>query len=276
MRDPREGIDRGGFIRTGADRSRVPPPYEPVLAALTDIAGSTPGPGLVSLYVYGSVATGTARIPASDVDTVAVGLSVTAAATVGQQLSEQFADLCRAVEIGVAIPEHYAGQGDAAYGNRAFLRHYCVHVCGPDLTAGWPAVPADARAARGFNGDLAAHYRRWREALDTHDGEDAHGEDAEDLAVQALARRIARKTLLAVAGLVSMQDRTWTTDRAGAAQRWGQLHPPLAAGLRELVAWGESARPVRHDAVRRSLHKDGTVHQIVDAFDEAIGMWTCR
>jgi hypothetical protein len=96
---------------------------------------------------------------------------------------------------------------------------------------------------------------------------------AED-AVRALARRVARKTLLAVSGLVSVRDRTWTTDRVAAAQRWGRLNPPLAAGLTELVAWGESARPVRRDEVGRSLQAGGTVHEVVAAFDTEIGMWS--
>lgn len=270
VRDPREGIDPDGHIRTGAHRSRVPAPYEPVLAALTDVAATAPGP--VSLYVYGSVATGTARTPASDVDVVSIGLSATGAASASTQLSTQFGDLCRAVEIGVARPGYDDGDGDAVYGDRAFLRHYCVHLTGPDVTAGWPAFRADARAARGFNGDLAEHHRRWLSDLDVIEGMDAGFGPTEE-AVQALARRVARKTLLAVAGLVSVRDRTWTTDRVSAAQRWAELHPPLAAGLRELGAWGGSARPLRCDDVRRSLQRNGTVHQVVTSFRQEIGTW---
>ena len=270
MRDPREGTNPDGNIRTGAHRSRVPARYEPVLAALTDVAATAPGP--VSLYVYGSVATGTARTPASDVDVVSIGLSATRAASASTRLSTQFEDLCRAVEIGAAQPDYYSGHGDAVYGDRAFLRHYCVHLTGPDLTADWPAFPADTRAARGFNGDLAEHHRRWLSDLDLIEGMDA-GSGPTGHAVQALARRVARKTLLAVAGLVSVRDLTWTTDRVSAAHRWGELHPPLAAGLRELGAWGESARPVRCDDVRRSLQRNGTVLQVVTAFSREIGMW---
>lgn len=270
MRDPREGIDPDGNIRTGAHRSRVPARYEPVLAALTDAVATAPQP--VSLYVYGSVATGTARSPVSDVDVVSIGLSATGAASASTQLSRQFEDLCRAVEIGVARSEDYDGDGDAAYGNRAFLRHYCVHLTGPDVTAGWPAFRADARAARGFNGDLAEHHQRWLTDLDVIEAMGA-GDGPIGEAVKPLARRVARKTLLAVAGLVSVLDRTWTTDRVRAAQRWGELHPPLAAGLTQLAAWGESAVPVQCDDVRRSVQPNGTVHQVVTAFGQEIGMW---
>lgn len=270
MRDPREGIDPDGNIRTGAHRSRVPARYEPVLAALTDVVATAPEP--VSLYVYGSVATGTARAPASDVDVVGIGLSATGAASAGTRLNRQFENLCRAVEIGVVRPEDLGGDGDAAYGNRAFLRHYCVHLTGPDVTAGWPAFRADARAARGFNGDLAEHHRRWLNDLDVIEAMGA-GDGPTGDAVRAMARRVARKTLLAVAGLVSVRDRTWTTDRVRAAHRWGELHPPLSAGLTQLSAWGESAWPVQCNEVRRSVQRNGTVHQVVTAFGQEIGMW---
>ena len=45
---------------------------------------------------------------------------------------------------------------------------------------------------------------------------------------------LARKSLLATAGLVSVHDRTWTTDRHSAARRWGQIEPVWATSLNEL------------------------------------------
>ncbi|MCM0638919.1 hypothetical protein [Cellulomonas wangsupingiae] len=39
--------------------------------------------------------------------------------------------------------------------------------------------------------------------------------------------RVARKTLLAVAGLVSVHDHTWTTDRSRAVRRWCEIEPAL-------------------------------------------------
>lgn len=75
--------------------------------------------------------------------------------------------LSRGVEIGAASPADFHGQGDEVYGLRVFLRRYCVHLVGPDSTLDVPAFPADRRAARGFNGDLAQHRRRCGDALRT-------------------------------------------------------------------------------------------------------------
>jgi hypothetical protein len=58
--------DRGG----GAPPVRVPAAFEPVLADAVAVAG---GSG-ASLYVYGSVATGTVRPGSSDVDLLSIDL----------------------------------------------------------------------------------------------------------------------------------------------------------------------------------------------------------
>ena len=109
---------------------------------------------------------------------------------------------CRGVEIAAAAAVDLAGDTDAAYGSRVFLRHYCVHLAGPDPSAGLPAFPAGARAARGFNGDIGQHVRRWRQELESR-----------AVVADLLGTRTARKTLLAAAGLVSVRDRTWTIPR---------------------------------------------------------------
>ncbi|MFW6079240.1 MAG: hypothetical protein ACODAE_06450 [Gemmatimonadota bacterium] len=71
-RDPREGIDDGGFLTTGADLANVRPPYDAVLADARDAIVGALGPDLHGLYLYGSVATGRASPPGSDLDLAAV------------------------------------------------------------------------------------------------------------------------------------------------------------------------------------------------------------
>jgi hypothetical protein len=245
-----------GTIVTGADRSRVPAAFEPVLAdaaAFADLCGA-------SLYVYGSVANGTVRPGLSDVDLVAIGMADPAG--VGEVLSGRYAGLCRGVEISAYTAAGLAGDSDAAYGDRVFLRHYCVHLAGPDPAAAFPAYPADARAARGFNGDIAQYQRRWRQALES-------GTTPAEL----LGVRAARKTLLAVAGLASVRDRTWTTDRARAARRWGEIEPGLASSLGTLLSWATAERAPVAGEVRLALADDGVVAAVVDRFASLIGLW---
>ena len=230
--DPREGIDARGMIATGARRDRVPPPFETVVEAIAEAV--TAADIDAAVYLYGSVATGQARPGSSDVDVLTIGLAPEVAAEIGRDLDARFDDLCRGVELGAASASDLRGDHDEAYGFRVFLRHYCVHLAGPDVR---PAhdFPADERAARGFNGDIAEHLARWRTTLDTTDHADMP------------ATRVARKTLLAVAGLVSVQYGTWTTDRRRAVEPWSLVHPELAAGLDRLLGWTGGSDP-RHES----------------------------
>lgn len=254
--DPGEGLDRDGLIRTGVGIDRIPERYRPVLDATVDVVrASAPA---ASVYAYGSVATGAARSPGSDVDVLTIGLDDVAAAGIAAQLSAQFGGLCRAVEIAAASGSDLVGESDEAYGFRVFLHHYCVHLAGADFDAATTGFPGDRRAARGLNGDIGGHHARWRRA-------DSSTDTAE------LGRRIARKTLLAVAGLVSIHDATWTTDRQRAARRWSDVHPSLRTGLGELLAWADGSATASSRTVEQSI--DGTVATIVDQFATAIGLW---
>ena len=261
MYDQYEGISPEGVIVTGARRDRVPQQFEPVLSAVADQLSDLAAD--VSLYVYGSVATGTARLGSSDVDLLTVGLPAPRARSLGISLSNQFATVCRGVEISPAQPAELVGDEDIAYGNRVFLRHYCVHLQGPDRQANVASFKADARAARGFNGDIAQHLRRWRAAA----------ADADPITAAALGRRVARKTLLAVAGLVSVHDTTWTTDREGSARRWSVIDRSLAGPLADLVAWSEQHRQPTMVELQTALAPDGVVDSVTRAFQSEIGLW---
>ena len=143
---------------------------------------------------------------------------------------------------------------------RVFLRHYCVHLAGPDVGLDLPDFRADKAAARGFNGDIGLCADRWCKEL------------VRTPYPVLLGRRVARKTLLAVAGLVSVHDAIWTTDRVAAAWRWGELKPELAGSLRELVRWsGTLTTGPSPSEVDVAL--GGVVADVVDEFRRTMGLW---
>ena len=274
MRDPDECVSPAGTIVTGAARERVPPVFEPVLAAAAaeigeldlphgSVESTASGSDSWSLYLYGSVATGRARAGSSDVDLLAVGVASGDADSIAGRLTTRFAGLCRSVDLAVVRPADLIGVGDEAYGNRVFLRHYCVHLAGADPVDATAEFAADARAARGFNGDIALHADRWRSSL-------ASGAIRKDLSWE-LGRMVARKSLLSVAGLVSIHDQIWTTDRVAAAQRWSRIDPSLEEGLATLVGWLDGDITATREAVEDAL--DGPIVDIVAAFERTIGLW---
>ncbi len=257
MYDPLEGMTPLGTITTGARPDRLAAEFRPVLAAAIELVRSA-DPG-TSLYVYGSVATGMAQRPTSDVDLLSIGLASDVAAEISADLSGRFAAISRAVEIGPAQRTDFSSDTDEGYGGCVFLKHYCVHLTGADLHSELPDFPADTRAARGFNGDIAIHAARWRSDLES-------GADP-----GTLARRLARKTLLAVAGLVSIHDETWTTDRNRGAARWAEIEPSLKAGLNTLVIWSAGDGEPDRNEVGAVL--DAVVARVASSFEESIGLW---
>jgi uncharacterized protein len=256
MRDPLEGLTADGLIRTGVARDRVPSWIEPTLAvSVKRLLSQSPS---ASVYVYGSAATGAARRSTSDLDLLAIVIGADDMREVARAVSVHAADVCRSVEIAVASRSSLDGDGDEPYGLRVFLHHYCVLVAGPDVRRASSGFPGDRRAARGFNGDIARHHAHWRDvAGDAHPAE--------------LGRRVSRKTLLAVAGLVSLRDATWTTDRETAAHRWAEVHPELSDGLAELLDWSSGRTLAERHALAR--HLDSTIDQIVVQFTDEIGLW---
>ena len=162
--DPEEGLNPDGTIRTGVRRDRMPAQFEPVVVAAVEACGEL-SDGRAELHLYGSVATGRARLGVSDVDLVAIGVPEGWARGMSAALSTRFMDVCRGVEIGPGQPADFRGDGDAAYGNRVFLRHYCVPLSGPDALRNAEPFPGDSRAARGFNGDIGRCLDAWQRRL---------------------------------------------------------------------------------------------------------------
>lgn len=81
------------------------------------------------------------------------------------------------------------------------------------------------------------------------------------------------RTLLAVAGLVSVHDATWTTDRAGAARRWSQLHPAFTSASTSLVQWSEGASTASPEQLHQTLAGGDVVDLAVQDFSTNIGLW---
>jgi hypothetical protein len=252
------------MIRTGVAPDCIPAAFVPIIAAAIArfedwrVDGSAGEDA--ALLLYGSVATGMARVGASDVDLIALGVDPAAAAALGSELGERFGELCCSAEIGTGDIDGHLGADDESYGARVFLRHYCVLLAGRDPVPGSSSYAGDIAAARGLNGDIGHALEAWRRDY------------AANANPASLRRGIARKTLLAIAMLASIRDRTWTTDRQEGADRWRRHRPDLADALATLLAWsdGECADLA---AVAAMLPPDGVIERVVADYAADIGLW---
>jgi uncharacterized protein len=202
-RDPAEGVDADGYLVTGAAVANVAAAYRPVIADC--VATLTRFPALDGLYLYGSVATGQARPPDSDLDLLALWSStVDGVATAVAALSTRHSAVVREVGLAQAPVESLAEEAD-----RCFLKHYCVPLAGRDRRPSLPRFRPSRALADGFNGDLTPTL----ESIVAR------------AATPAAAERALRRVLLAVATIESVSHATWSTDRATGAALLRQHHP---------------------------------------------------
>lgn len=244
-RDPVEGVDGDGVIVTGASVDRVPAVYLPVVEDCTAVLTEMFGGWLHSLYLYGSVATGQARPPESDVDLIPVWVGSVApegVADVAAVLSRRHRGLVREVGLAPATLAEVRSDGRDGLGLRCFLRHYCVCLAGMDLRPSLPACRGSRAVAEGFNDDVPTLVRGWRSELEA-------ARTPSEVAV--VARAAARKLLLVAATLESAEHGGWTTDRQTGATMLAAHHPEWASTARLAVDWcAHPDRPTADDVHR--------------------------
>jgi uncharacterized protein len=232
-RDPAEGLDADGYLVTGAAPDRIPPAYEPVIADC--VAALTAYPELDGLYLYGSVATGQARPPRSDLDLLALWTSTVDVSGVVATLSARHGAVVREVGLAQATVDSLAGAAD-----RCFLKHYCVPLAGRDRRPTLPRCRPSRALADGFNDDLAAVVHTLRSTVD----------DAPTPAARAAAvRKAARRLLLATATIESVSHGSWSTDRGTGAALLSRHHPEWTDVAARAVEWSAGGGP--DDGVQR-------------------------
>jgi uncharacterized protein len=220
-RDPAEGVDADGYLVTGAALANVPPAYRPVIDDC--VATLTAFPALDGLYLYGSVATGQARPPDSDLDLLALWTSTVDASAAVTALSARHAAVVREIGLAQARVDSLAAEAD-----RCFLKHYCVPLAGRDRRVDLPRCRPSRALADGFNDALPALVRRLRSAVD------GAATPADRLVA---VRKAARRLLLAVATVESVSHGSWSTDRATGAALLARHHPQWSEVASRALAW---------------------------------------
>jgi uncharacterized protein len=216
VRDRSEGVGPDGTVVTGAGRTALPSVYRELVEAVVAELTGTLREALHSVYVYGSVATGQARAPRSDLDLVTVLRQPAPVAEVARRLSDHHRAVVREVAIGSVLVDTLARDDAVGAAERCFLRHYCVHLAGPDLRQGYEPCRASIELAVGFNGDLGAALDDARGRLTADEA--GHGE---------LEAKVCGKILMAAATLLSAREGGWSTDRGTAVTLIGRHAPQL-------------------------------------------------
>lgn len=219
--------------------------------------GDALGDALDSIYVYGSVATGQARVPTSDLDLLVVtsGEGDAVLDRAAAELSSRHTTTVR--EVGLArttLSEVRAAQ-PSGHGLRCFLHHYTIHVAGTDRRRDLPSCRAGRDLAVALDGDVVEAVDALRPALASPDAR---------VRGPAVART-ARKLLMTAAVLCSSDRGGWSTDRDTGAELLRRDHPDLAEEVDALQAWARpTASPTRPPSPAQAVAVSGRVATVLD------------
>lgn len=242
-RDPSEGVGPDGRVVTGVDPANIVDPYDAVVESAVEAVVAQLGDALDGLYIYGSVATGMARPPTSDVDLYAIVLRDAGAASreAASDLSARYAPIVREVGVSAVLLDDVLADTLEGWAERCFVRHYCVHLAGRNRKQDLPACQASPALARGVNGNVG----------------DAIGRSLNRLRSEVLDERrtrhaiawSARKLLMSAATLLSTRAGGWTTDRDAGARLLTTAAPQLSTCVRRVQRWTKLDTSESHTSV---------------------------
>ncbi len=227
------GVDAQGRIAQPPERP-IPAPFDALLQTAGNTLQQALGPHLHSLYVYGSVARGTARAGHADLD---LCLLLQAAATPAQQAQiETLRKDLQARHAGI-VTKIDIDLGDAASALAPaqrlswgyWLKHHCRCIAGPDLRARIaPFLPSREIALavnQGYDTALRSLAARIRLA---------------DAGAAALQKQAARQWIRATHVLCAGDAPGWPQTLQDYASCCRRSYPALAADLRFMLAQADT------------------------------------
>ena len=228
--DPDEGVGPNNIITTGVSAERISQEFVPVITRAVSSLVSL-DKDIMAIYLYGSVATGRATVPTSDLDLLVVLNDGRAEAKIRQlaaELSQSHRNIVREVAIAtVVISDIWADTADGL-GSRCFIKHYCVHLHGLGVHQGLQPCRATREVAWAFNHNVGESVTSAKARL---------AKAAGPSQVAEVCRSSARRVSLAATSLVSVAENTWTTDRQTAAKSITKLYPEWGSAAEIAVRW---------------------------------------
>ncbi|MBY0549615.1 MAG: nucleotidyltransferase domain-containing protein [Candidatus Obscuribacterales bacterium] len=237
------GLDAGGFIRSiGA--VELQSDFEALVkAALGKVLDSHRGNELHSIYLYGSVATASAKRRTSDLDMLVVFRekpSVEAKeriSSIEEEIGHAYSFLVRDAGIAVASLEDIFAAGNQV-GWGCFIKHMCRSLHGDDIGALFPAFRPTKTVVYGLNDDLFQQMEKFTDIVRGSTSAAGVIELAKLTSRETMV--LARKLIRASFGLVVEECGFWSTDLRLCAETFCKHYPERCDQMQQtlLIAQG--------------------------------------
>ncbi|MEU6354611.1 nucleotidyltransferase domain-containing protein [Streptomyces sp. NPDC047072] len=232
------GLDGRGFIVREGGLGRVPSGFRAVVSGARDRVPGLFGARLHSVYLYGSIPRGTARVGISDLDLLVVlrdeptDADREAVRVLGAALDGEFPEIDGA---GVLLESRTRVLSDLErYDLGWFVACLCTPLLGDDLAEHLPRYRPDSLLARETNGDLALLLPRWRHRIET-------ATDPAEL--RRMVRFMSRHLVRTGFTLVMPRWNGWTSDLEEMAEAFAAYYPERAHQLRTAATLARDPAP---------------------------------
>ncbi|MDP4007877.1 MAG: nucleotidyltransferase domain-containing protein [Candidatus Peregrinibacteria bacterium] len=223
------GVDKNGFIITEVGLNKVKPVFQKVLNKIKNEVIHEFGDKIYSLYLYGSVATGKARIKSSDLDLLLI-LRRKPTPKIKKDI-EEFQDnlsahhLSKFRGVGISLTHTNEVKKDT-YGWGCCIKHLCVCLYGENFGKNLPNFKPSKRVAKAFNGDIEKHIKAVLEELKS-----THSPQKVSLICSSAMRKIVRTGFC----LVMEQEQSWTTDLDKSYEIFSKYYPKQSTDMKKAL-----------------------------------------
>lgn len=229
------GVDKKGFINTEVGLNKVKPVFS---KAVVDIKKEIVGKfdeRIFSVYLYGSVATGKARVKISDLDLLFV-LKKKPTSNIKKEVSEfqdylttKYSRLFR--DVGIVLTYAKEVENDM-YGWGCFIKHLCVYFYGENIGEKLPRFKPSRKVAKGFNGDFDKYIKTVLGKLAT---------PKIDQEVRSICQSSMKKIVRTGFSIVMDKEKSWTTDLKKSCEIFSKYYPERSVDMKK--AFGFAQRP---------------------------------
>ncbi len=222
----RYGVDKDGFILTKAHPSKIKKPFSKIVTEVKAHLLAKSPDQIHSIYVYGSVATGKAKLKTSDLDILVVFKRKQDPKPVenfSKTLSKNYKSFVR--EVGIAVSDTKEIAADK-YGWGCFIKHLCVDIYGENLSKKLPKFKPSQKVALAFNGDCQKVIADALKKLSA---------DLSKEEILKLCRSTMRKIVRTGFSQVMDREKSWTTDLKKSYLAFIKYHPDQKALMRQAL-----------------------------------------
>ncbi|MDQ0205369.1 nucleotidyltransferase domain-containing protein [Alkalicoccobacillus murimartini] len=200
------GTDSEGFIINPTSLKKVQSEFKPVITAIINVVNKVLKNNVHSMYLYGSVGRGEAKVGTSDMDVTVIVHSP----LLTQERALLSAETDRAIDqLGKTITkvDYDIGTLEEAlapvylYEWGFWLRHMCTCISGSDISQQFPKMKPTETISKALNRDFAGDLKQFKKELT----------DKDVFLSQVKKRSMVKRMIRGMYLTINTQDQSWST-----------------------------------------------------------------